>query len=38
MICFRRLCTIDVFPHTVDINSGVSRHVETVVLLQRKGM
>lgn len=27
MICFRRLFTIDVFPHTVDINSGASRHV-----------
>ena len=27
---------MDMFPHTGDIHNGVSGHVETVVLIQRK--
>lgn len=27
---------LDMFPHTADIHSGVSGHVETVVLMSRK--
>ena len=29
---------LDTFPHTHDIHSGVSEHVETVVLLSRKNI
>lgn len=36
MICFRQLVRIDMFPYTLDINNGVSMHVETIVLLSNK--
>ena len=28
--------SLDMFPHTGDIHNGVSRHIETVVLMTRK--
>lgn len=34
MICFQQLITIDMFPHTDDINSIVSRHVECIVMMR----